>query len=247
MRAVLPALLFAACASRDVAPPSSMTRDLLYRARAAERRGDRREARALLEQAHAWAPEDVEAALYLAHLTLDAYGEIERARELFRRCLRKTRHRALYGLGLCAMRAGDRDRAEELLRDSMRERPTPACARDLAILLLSKGADATEALAAVERLSFASWESELLLAAAGRVPPPPSPSSDPELALARARLLATRGDAAGALSELRAHFARAYVTPEARRRAASLLAEDFAFRGNPEVVSGVKSLSENPA
>lgn len=237
------ALLFlAACASRDVVPPSSMTRDLLHRARGAERRGDRRQARELLEQAHAWAPEDVEAALYLAHVTLDAFGDIERARSLFGSCLRKARHRALHGLGLCALRAGDLDRAEELLRDSMRERPTPACARDLAILLLSKGADATEALDAVENLSFASWESELLLAAAGRVPPPPSPSSDAELALARARLLAIRGDAAGALAELSAHFARAYVTPEARGQAASHLSQDFAFRGNPDLVSGVKSL-----
>jgi len=243
VRPLVLGLVFAACSSRaPYIPPSAASRDLLGRARDAERRGDWNEARVHLAQAHTWAPDDIEVSLRFAEVTLGAFGEVDAARELYRRCLKRARHRALHGLGRCALVAGDRERALELFRESMDWKPTPACARDLAILLLSEGQDAGDALEAVESLSYASWESELLLAAAGRLSPPPSLPPDPEYALARARLRAATGDAQSALQELQLHFSRACANAEARRRASLLLRRDFAFRGNPAIVSGVISL-----
>jgi len=223
-----------------------MVRDRIYRARDAERIPDWARARALLEEAHVWSPGEPEVALRLGHLLLSAYGDVAGARDHFGRCLRPAKGRALHGLGLCARAEGDDARALELLEESMRAGATAPCARDRALLLLAlrPGGEAEAALDDVARISRASVESELLLAAAGRLPAPPAAPPEWAHALARARLAASLGDEEKARSELAEHFAKAYATPEARSAAGRILGADFAFRRNLSLVASINHLAQ---
>ncbi|MGQ0615043.1 MAG: tetratricopeptide repeat protein [Planctomycetaceae bacterium] len=235
----------AACRSPE-APPSSMVRDRIYQARVAERIPDWAKTRAYLEEAHLWSPGEPEVSLRLGHLLLSAYAEIPRARELFANSLRRSRARALHGLGLCSLAEGNQERALELLSDSMKAAPSAPCARDRALLLLSLGrsGEAQAALDEVERISRASVESELLMAAAGRLPAPPAAPPEWSYALARARLAAALGSDDRARAELLEHFSKAYASPQAMGVAGRILRQDFVFRRNPALVETINSLSQ---
>jgi len=223
-----------------------MVRDRIYQARVAERIPDWAKTRAYLEEAHLWSPGEPEVSLRLGHLLLSAYADVPRARELFGGCLRRSKARALHGLGLCALAEGDKTRALDLFAESMKAAPTAPCARDraLALLALERGGEAEAALDEVERISRASVESELLLAAAGRLPAPPAAPPEWSYALARARLAAAQGREDQARTELAEHFSKAYASPQAMKLGGRLLHEDFVFGRNLALVETINRLSQ---
>jgi len=235
MRAPLWLALVAACSSPM--PARSPEVDTLMR-RAAEAvvEPDWPAARRALEEAALLAPDDSDVNLRLAETLLKAYGEIDAARRVYWRVRQASRARVLHGLGLCALWEGDEERALQLFSASLAERPTAACARDLAVRQLARGEDAGDALDSVERLSGNTVRSGMLLAAAGRRPRPATPPQGWAYGLERARL----GSLAEAPAEVAAYVRAACATPRARQLMEVVLQGDFSLLRNPGQRSEVK-------
>jgi Tfp pilus assembly protein PilF len=193
-------------------------------------------ARRALEEAAHLAPADLDVNLRLAETLLQAYGEIDAARRLYWKVRRISRARALHGLGLCALWEADEARALQLFGASLAERPTAACARDLAVRQLARGEDSEDALALVERVSGNTVRSGLLLAAAGRRPRPAKMPEGWTYGLERARL----APLAEAAAEVSAYVRAACATQEAQRLMEAVLEGDFALQRNPGLPKGVK-------
>jgi Tfp pilus assembly protein PilF len=235
MRALPWIALLAACA----APVPERADDLaivLRRAAEASAVPDWPAARKALEEAVLLAPDDLDANLRLAETLLKAFGEIDAARRLYWRVRATSHARALHGLGLCALWEGDEERALQLFRASMDERPTAACARDLAVRLLARGEDAGTALDEVERTSGNTLRSGLLLAAAGRRPRPEVAPEGWFFGLERARL----APPAEAAAEVAAYVRVACATPRARDLMRAALQGDLALQRNPRPRNGVR-------
>jgi Tfp pilus assembly protein PilF len=235
MRAPLWIVLLAACAA-PVPERSEDVAILLRRAAEAAAVPDWPATRKALEEAVLLAPGDLDANLRLAETLLMAYGEIPAARRLYWR-VRETSHaRALHGLGLCALWEGDEERALQLFQASLDERPTAACARDLAVRLLGRGEDAEDALDEVEKTSGNTLRSDLLLAAAGRRPRPQVAPEGWSFGLERARL----APPAEAAAEVAAYVRVAGATPRARELMRAALQGDLALQRNPRHRRGVR-------
>jgi len=235
VRATLLSLLLAACSS---APPASgKAMALVGQADEAASASDWPTARRLLEEASLESPGDAVVALRLARVQLEAFGDVEAADALYFRLLPAQRARALHGLGRCALWKGDEERALELWRKSLEERPTADCARDLAVRLMARGEPAGDVLDLVVEVSGQTLRSRLLLAAAGRLPRPERLPEGWTYALERARLLPLGADAA---REVDLYLAHACATPGAREMMGRVLAGDFALRRNRPQASEVK-------
>jgi hypothetical protein len=229
MRTAFPLLLLlAACSS---APPRQENPGFDEALRLA-RVPDWPRAREAAERAHLLDPKDQDSALLLARMLLFTFGEVEEARALCEAA--GSRH----GLALCALAEGRARRAEELLGEAP---PTAACLRDRALLLLGqrREAEAGKALDEVAKRSAGATESDLLLAAAGRIPPPPLPR-EWWFGLARARVLAKGGDREGAERELVDYARLSCATPAARALLRRSLEGDFALSGLAGVVENGK-------
>lgn len=235
MRAPLWLVLAAACAAPAPSRPPDVD-VLLRRAADAVAVPDWPAARRALEEAHLLAPADLDVNLRLGETLLRAYGEIDAARRIYWSVRGASRARALHGLGLCALWEADEERALELFAASLAERPTAACARDLAVRQLARGDDAAEALDLVEKTSGNTLRSGLLLAAAGRRPRPTTLPEGWSYGLERARLLPP----AAAPAEVSRYVRAACASPQARRRMEAVLKGDFALRRNPTPRSEVK-------
>ncbi|MHC4972983.1 MAG: tetratricopeptide repeat protein [Planctomycetota bacterium] len=221
-------VLLAACATPTASRPPEVD-VLLRRAADAVAAPDWPAARGALEEAAHLAPADLDVNLRLAETLLKAYGEIDAARRLYWRVRHTSRARALHGLGLCALWEADEERALQLFEASLAERPTAACARDLAVRRLARGTDAGEALAQVEKTSGNTVRSGLLLAAAGRRPRPATLPEGWTYGLERARL----APLAEAPAEVSRYVSAACATPRARQLMEAVLEGDFALQRNP--------------
>jgi len=226
VRASLPLLLLlAGCKT----PPEAVPQSVIGAADEAATRSDWPAARAAFERASLDYPDDPVLLLRLARIDLEAYGDVARAEGRYERLPRANRAHALHGLGRCALWRGDEARALDLFRASLAKRPTPGCARDLALRLLARGEPADDALDAVEATSGGTLRSRLLLAAAGRAPAPPLLPEGWTYALERARLKPLEE----ARAEVDLYLDRACATPSAREAMARVLAGDPALRRNP--------------
>lgn len=233
MRAGLPLLLLlVGCKS----PPEAAPQSLVGSADEAAARSDWPLARAAFERALLDYPRDPVVLLRLARIDLEAFGDVARAEERYERLVREYRAQALHGLGRCALWRGDEDRALDLFRESLAKRPTPDCARDLALRLLARGEPADDALDAVEATSGGALRSQLLLAAAGRAPTPPRLPDGWTYALERARLKPLDE----ARAEIDLYLDRACANPAAREAMARVLAGDPALRRNPSRAPAVR-------
>lgn len=228
-------VLLAACAAPAPSRPPDVD-VLLRRAADAVAVPDWPAARRALEEAHYVVPADLDVNLRLAETLLKAYGEIDAARSLYWGVRRASRARALHGLGLCALWEGDEERALQLFAASLAERPTAACARDLAVRRLARGDDAGEALDLVGKTSGNTLRSGLLLAAAGRRPRPATLPEGWSYGLERARLMPL----AEAPAEVALYLDAACAHPQARQRMEVVLKGDFALQRNPAPPSEVK-------
>lgn len=233
-------LLCAACASQKAQPAPHAPESLLREAERAVREGRWEECAQALEKARLVEPRDPYPALFLARVRLCAFGDVEQARRLAGAALPLARSRALHLLGLCALAEGDAAGATDLLEQSIEVGATAACARDLALLRLAGGAThgAEEALDLVTRLSAQSYESEVVLAAAGRLPAPPD-RPGPENGLSRARL-AAGADPARAAREVNCFLDYQCATPLGRQLWLRMLALQFPFSGNTGALRGVQ-------
>jgi hypothetical protein len=214
-----------ACATRPKAAPAAVIAD----ADGAAERSDWAAARTALERVSIDYPDDPVVILRLARIDLEAYGDIDRAQARYERLPREMRARALHGLGRCALWKGDEEHALDLFRESLAATPTAECARDLAVRLLARGDPAKEALDLVAETSGNTLRSQLLLAAAGRVPGPSRLPNEWTYALERARLKPLPE----ARPEVDLYLSRACATPEAKEAMARVLAGDLALRRNP--------------
>jgi tetratricopeptide (TPR) repeat protein len=235
MRAPLWLALVAACSS-PMPARSPEVDTLMRRAAEAVAGPDWPAARRALEEAALLAPDDADVNLRLAETLLKAYGEIDAARRVYWRVRQTSRARVLHGLGLCALWEGDEERALQLFSASLAERPTAACARDLAVRQLARGEDAGDALDLVEKVSGNTVRSGMLLAAAGRRPRPATPPQGWAYGLERARL----GPLAEAPAEVAAYVRAACATPRARQLMEAVLQGDFSLLRNPGQRSEVK-------
>ena len=233
-------LLLAACAATD-RPDESGT--LLRRANAAARAGDWTAALEALEQASLAEPDDVRVTLRLAETALRAFGDVVRAENLYESLDDEFRARKLHGVGLCALWRGEEERALELWRASIRERPTTAAARDLAARLLARGEPADDALDLVETLSGDTLRSRLLLAAAGRLPAPDRLPATRDFGVERARLLGP----GMARREIEEYVEWATATSAAKKAYLAVLEGDLALKRNPEDRREVKEAASKQA
>jgi tetratricopeptide (TPR) repeat protein len=223
VRAPLGLVLLAACAAP---PPPGPPDFAIVEADEAAAHSDWAQARRALEEAAFDRPDDPVVALRLARMELEAFAEVDRAQRRYERLPRELRARALHGLGRCALWRGDEEHALALFRDSLREKPTTACAKDLALRLLARGEPADEALDLVVALSGDTLRSRLLLAAAGRAPRPERLPEGWTYALERARLVPLEA----ARAEVDLYLERACATEAAREAMARVLALDPALR-----------------
>jgi hypothetical protein len=230
-------------AGPEEAPRTPEHATLLRQAEEAEVRADWPAARGALEAALQAAPRDLDTTLRLAEVRLKAYGEIEEAERLFWGVRDRSRARALHGAGLCALWRGDEAAALRLFRQSLEERPTAACAVDLAARLLARGDDATAVLDALERVAGQTLRARLLLAAAGRAPAPPSLPQGWAYGLERARLLPP----AEAAREVEAYLEKACATPRARDLLREVLRGDWALRRNHPASDAVQGEERPPS
>ena len=221
-----------ACKSLPPAAPAAAIAD----ADGAAERSDWPAARASLERVSIDYPDDPVVSLRIARIDLEAFGDIARAEARYERLPEDLKARALHGLGRCALWRGDEEHALDLFRESLAERPTADCARDLAVRLLARGEPADEALDLVEETSGGTLRSRLLLGAAGRLPPPPRLPEGWTYALERARLKPLP-DARG---EVDLYLGRACATDGAREAMARVLEGDFALCRNPARAPAVR-------
>lgn len=235
MRAPLCIALLAACATQAPRRAEDVA-IVMLRAADAVAKPDWPAARKALEEAVLLAPDDLDANLRLAETLLKAYGEIDAARRLYWKVRYTSHARALHGLGLCALWEGDEERALQLFQASLDERPTAACARDLAVRLLGRGEHAEDALDEVEKTSGNTVRSGLLLAAVGRRPRPEAPPEGWSFGLERARL----APPAEAPAEVAAYVRVAGASPRARELMEAVLDGDFALQRNPGDRTGVR-------
>lgn len=225
MRASL-LLLVAVAACRT--PPEAAPAAVLAEADGAAVRSDWAAARGALERAALDYADDPALSLRLARIELEAFGDVARAEQRYERLPPEFRARALHGLGRCALWRGDDEHALDLFRESLANKPTAACARDLAVRLLARGEPADEALDLVEATSGVTLRSRLLLAAAGRLPRPERLPEEWTYALERARL----EPLPEARAEVDLYLGRACATAEAREAMGRVLEGDFALCRN---------------
>ena len=228
-RATVALLLAAACTTPPTRKQQRETFRLVQQADSSIAASDWTTARRTLEQAALDDPRSAVVTLRLAHIQLEAFGEIDAAEALYWSLNDRFPERTLYGLALCALWRGDEARAIELMRESLKKEPTANCARALAVRLLGRGEEAAEVLDVVDEISGETARSKLLLAAAGRAPRPLRLPEGWSWALERARLLPLEE----ARAEVDAYLDAACATPEAKRLTRRVLEGDFALRRNP--------------
>ena len=239
MRGVVLCVVLAGCKTGIRDPGDA--RGIYHTARVAEAKPDWPVARTALRNAALLAPNDAEINLSYASCLLFAYGEVESARRIYGGMLRRSRARALHGLGWCSLVEGDAERALELWTESLGVSRTVDCSRDTAVLLLDLGREeeADKALELVERISRQSIRTQMLLAAAGRRRAPAGLPEGWQFALDRARVRMTLKQPESAAADLREHMEKAYFTDRARDFGRRRLQNDFVLRRNPEALSEV--------
>lgn len=225
VRGILLLAALSACASPPEAAPAAAIADADGQAE----RSDWPAARAALERIQLDYPDDPVVILRAARIDLEAFGDVGRAQARYERLPKEMKARALHGLGRCALWKGDEEQALHLFRESLAEKPTADCAKDLAIRLLARGEPAGDALDIVEEISGNTLRSRLLLAAAGRVPAPSRLPAEWSYALERARLKPLPE----ARAEVDLYLGKACATAEAREAMARVLQGDLALRRPP--------------
>ncbi|MHC4952265.1 MAG: tetratricopeptide repeat protein [Planctomycetota bacterium] len=183
-----------------------------------------------LENAVRTDPIDLDARLRLAESYLVAFNEPEKARDLYIRTRKRSLARALHGLGRCALWEGDEVLGREYLTRSLNEKPTVACAIDLAARVPPAERERLLELP----LGGRRWE--LFRAACGSSEPPEKPPGEPSYELSRARLAS--GDVRDAA--LRAHLKDSCADDQATRAYARVLLGETLFRRNPALLAAVK-------
>lgn len=227
MRA-LPALLtcfLLACTSAE-----KERNDFLLEASESREEGDWEKTRELLESAVRTDPINLDARLRLAELYLVAYNEPDKARELYIRTRKRSLARALHGLGRCALWEGQESIGRDYLSRSLKEKPSVACAIELAARLPETQR------AKVLDLPLGGRRWQLFLAACGVGESDVKAPKDRAYALSRARL----AEGEEREQELTAIVADACATAEARQAYARYLMGETFFERNPALLAVVQ-------
>jgi len=196
----------------------------------AREEGDWEETLELLESAVRTDPINLDARLRLADLYLVAYNEPEKARELYIRTRKRSLARALHGLGRCALWECEQSLGIDYLRRSLDEKPTVACAIELAARLPQDERDPILDLP----LGGRRWL--LFLQACGRPLADVKIPTEKTYTLARARLATGKARE----RELTALVADSCATASGRQGYAHFLMEESFFRRNPALLDVVK-------
>ena len=223
-----PLLLFAVCLSACTTAEKERA-EFLDEATEAEAAGEWDKVRELLEQAVLTDPINLDARLRLADLYLVAYDEPVKARDLYFRAGKRSKARALRGLGRCALWEGQEAVGRDYLRRSLAADPTVGAAIDLAAR--TTPGEREELL----ELPLGGRRWQLFLRAFGAQAVDIKAPSERSYGLARARL------ASGAERdrELAAHLADVCANVAARRTYALVLLGESLFRRNPALLDAV--------